>query len=152
MSGSSEDRQQERRQSSQHFLRELVAHRGDMLACFKELLELRPYDDVDQVIEPLTRFCQLLIDYTADAHFRIYSYLEEGRERRRAVLAVAEEVYPSIMKTTDGILDFNDRYRIEEGGLPAIDGLEQDLSRLGESLADRIELEDRLIAAFGVIL
>ncbi len=141
---------QERRQS-QHFLRELVSHRGEMLGCFQDLLELRPYDDVDQVIEPLTHFCQLLIDYTADAHFRIYRYLEEGRERRRAILDVAKEVYPRIMQTTDGILDFNDRYRIDDG-LPAIDGLEADLSRLGECLADRIELEDRLIAAFGVTI
>ncbi len=149
---STPDQSRQERRQSQHFLRELVSHRGEMLACFQDLLELRPYDEVEQVIEPLTHFCQLLIDYTADAHFRLYRYLEEGRERRRAILAVAEEVYPRIMATTDGILDFNDRYGIDEDGLPAITGLEKDLSSLGECLADRIELEDRLIAAFGVTL
>ena len=149
---STPDQAQQERRQSQQFLKDLVAHRGEMLACFQDLLELRPYDEVEPVIEPLTHFCQLLIDYTADAHFRLYRYLEEGRERRRAILAVAEEVYPRIMATTDGILDFNDRYGIDEDGLPAIDGLEKDLSGLGECLADRIELEDRLIAAFGVSL
>ncbi len=147
---STPDQAKQERRQSQQFLKDLVAHRGEMLACFQDLLELRPYDEVEQVIEPLTHFCQLLIDYTADAHFRLYRYLEEGRERRRAILAVAEEVYPRIMATTDGILDFNDRYGIDEDGLPAIAGLEKDLSSLGECLADRIELEDRLIAAFGV--
>ena len=146
---SPDDVLQDRRTASQHFLQELVEHRGQMLSCFNDLLSSRPYNDRDQILEPLISFCQLLIDYTADAHFRIYSYLEEGRERRQPVLEVAREVYPAIMKTTDTILDFNDRYRIEENVLPEIDSLEADLSRLGESLADRIELEDRLIASFG---
>jgi regulator of sigma D len=50
------------------------------------------------------------------------------------------------LSTTDSILDFNDKYDFQ-GNREAIslETLEQDLSRLGESIADRIELEDQLI-------
>ncbi len=138
---------QNRRTESQHLINELVMHRSKMLSCFSELLTHRPFTGETATIELLNRFCDLMIDYTADAHFRLYRYLEEGRERRRAVLSVADRVYDDIVTTTDQIVNFNDRYGGDGKSVPFAQ-LETDMSALGEVLADRIEREDQLIAVF----
>lgn len=138
---------QNRRAESQHLINELVTHRSKMLACFNELLAHRPFSSGAETIELLNRFCNLMIDYTADAHFRLYRYIEEGRERRQAVLAVADQVYDDIVRTTDRIVDFNDIYGGDGANVP-FDNLERDMSALCEVLADRIEREDQLIAVF----
>lgn len=137
---------QERRVGSQRMVTELVGVRDEMLSLYSDLAAQHPFDDRDSVTELLDQFCQALIDYTANAHFRLYRYLDEKRERRRALLDVADKVYPTIVSTTDTILEFNDKYDTEEN--PAncsLDSLEEDLSKLGEKLADRIEVEDQVI-------
>ena len=57
---------------------------------------------------------------------------------------IAGEIYPRISDITQSILDFNDKYDCEDH-CNNMTELAQDLSKLGEMLADRIELEDRLI-------
>jgi len=86
------------------------------------------------------------VDYTASAHFQLYRFIDEGTERRIKVLEIAKQVYPSIADTTQQILDFNEKYDNEEN-CKALTGLDQDLSRLGEILADRILCEDQVIEA-----
>jgi regulator of sigma D len=94
----------------------------------------------------LRRFCEALIDYTASAHFQLYRYLADNRERRQSVLAIADELYPKIVETTDQILRFNDKY--ESMSIDnSIEFLAVDLSNLGECIADRIQLEDQVISA-----
>ncbi|MEJ2347001.1 MAG: Rsd/AlgQ family anti-sigma factor [Gammaproteobacteria bacterium] len=136
----------ERRTRSQHLIRDLVDLRKEMLALYSQLAARKPFVDDDDLPELLQDFCETLIDYTANAHFRLYRHLEERQERRRAVLALAEQIYPRIAQTTQYIVDFNDRY---EGDVPQTPPkqLENDLSGLGEELAERIELEDQLIEA-----
>ena len=60
------------------------------------------------------------------------------------VLQLAERIYPSILTTTEIISTFNDTYEEINDQLDA-SNLEHNLSRLGEALATRIELEDQLI-------
>lgn len=142
----SNDNLQERRQSSHRMIQELVGVRDHMLSLYSELAAQHPFKNEDSVTGLLEQFCQLLIDYTADTHFRLYRYVDEKRERRRAVLEVADKIYPTILTTTDSILDFNDKYDFENNREDiSLETLEHDLSRLGEFLADRIELEDQLI-------
>lgn len=137
---------QERRQSSHRMIEELVGVRDHMLSLYSELAAQHPFKDEESVTGLLEQFCQLLIDYTADTHFRLYRYVDEKRERRRSVLEVADKIYPTILTTTDSILDFNDKYDFEHNRESiSLETLEHDLSRLGEFLADRIELEDKLI-------
>lgn len=136
----------ERRQNSHQVIQELVGVRDHMLSLYSELAAQHPFKDETSVTRLLEQFCQMLIDYTADSHFRLYRYVDEKRERRRAVLELADKIYPVILSTTDSILDFNDKYDFENNREAiSLETLEQDLSRLGEFLADRIELEDRLI-------
>jgi regulator of sigma D len=136
----------ERRRNSHHLIQELVSVRDHMLALYSDLAAQHPFKDEESVTGLLEQFCQLLIDYTADAHFRLYRYVDDKIERRRAVLDLADKIYPTILSTTDSILDFNDKYDFQSNREAiSLETLEQDLSQLGESIADRIELEDQLI-------
>ena len=137
---------QERRGRSQDLVNKLVAERTEMLATFCRLAGIEPYTpDLEPVQKMLQEFCQILVDYIAAGHFALYERISEGKERRQEVRDVAERVYPQIMKSTDTALDFNDKYDCEDH-CTALDSLSADLSRLGEDLALRIELEDQLLA------
>jgi len=138
----------ERRSQSHRAIEKLVGHRAQMLSLYGELAALHPYADAgnsEQLDTLVQKFCQALIDYTADAHFRLYRFVDNNKERRETVSGIADKVYPEIEKTTQLILDFNDKYD-SEGSVRDLDNLERDLSILGERLADRIEQEDLLVA------
>lgn len=62
------------------------------------------------------------------------------------MLELAEALYPRIAATTEEAVAFNDKYDCGDhcSDLAELAG---DLSRLGEELAARIELEDRLLQA-----
>ncbi len=85
----------------------------------------------------------MLIDYLSLGHFGIYRRILEGRERRKAILEAAEEIYPDFSSTTQDAVSFNDKYEHPDSDLYARE-LEKDLSLLGERLAKRFEMEDRL--------
>ena len=136
--------QLERRAQSQNLIRDLINTRTEMLTLYGKLAEKKPFETDDSVPELLQEFCQILVDYTASAHFRLYRFIEEKMEKRKSVLKIAEDMYPRIIKSTRFIVDFNDKYESnDEAGKLA--NLENDLSQLGELMAGRIELEDQLI-------
>ncbi|MBX2835484.1 MAG: sigma D regulator, partial [Gammaproteobacteria bacterium] len=97
--------------------------------------------------EELRAFCQVMVDYTAMGHFEVYQRIIEGKERRRAVNEVAADVYPAIAETTDYLVDFNDKYDAFDGSAEDIAMLAGDLSRLGEIIGIRGELEDQILAS-----
>ena len=134
----------ERRARSQQAIQQLVNNRNEMLKLYNMLAAKRPFKQNKSVVTLLQNFCQSLIDYTAEAHFRLYQYIENQNERRQAVADLARDVYPRISDTTQQILDFNDKYDCEDH-CDDLSQLEIELSQLGERLADRIELEDKLI-------
>jgi regulator of sigma D len=136
----------ERRQGSQDLVAKLVTERTEMLAVFCRLAGIEPYTPDKPVQQLLQEFCQILVDYVAAGHFALYERIVEGKERRREVAQLAGEVYPRIALSTDAALDFNDKYDCEDH-CTVLDTLSADLSRLGEEIAVRIELEDRLLAS-----
>jgi regulator of sigma D len=120
-----------------------------MLALYSKLAANKPYDSDDSVSDLVQEFCEILVDYTAAAHFQLYRFIEEKQEKRKRVLQLAEQIYPQIVETTRIIVEFNDRYEnIQDIHIQTT--LEDDLSRLGEALAERIELEDQLIEVLSV--
>ena len=135
----------ERRARSHQEIDDLVESRTGTLALYSELAARQPFKPEHDTQVLLQNFCESLIDYTASAHFQLYRHIDEDRERRLPVREIAVEVYPSIADITQKILDFNDKYDCEDhcGDFTT---LADDLSKLGEQLADRIELEDRIIA------
>ena len=136
----------DRRARAKERMAGLVASRNETLSLYYNLASSRPYQPGEQTEEMVRRFCQALVDYAATAHFQLYRYIVENKERRQAVLALAENIYPQIAASTDAILDFNDRYDVAPLETRITD-LADDLSQLGEMLADRIQLEDKVIEA-----
>ena len=137
----------ERRSQSHRAIQKLVDHRTQMLSLYGELAAHRPYtgsENSEYISNLVQRFCQALIDYTADAHFRLYRFVDNNKERRATVSSIAEKVYPQIEDSTQMILDFNDKYDTDDSDRD-LSKLESDLSILGEKLADRIEQEDLLV-------
>lgn len=138
----------DRRKQSQIKLQGLVQTRTETLSLLAELASRQPFSPEPTTEDTLRRFCQALMDYTASAHFQLYRYIADNRERRQSVLAIAEKIYPRIVETTDVILRFNDKY--ESMSLDnSVEFLDVDLSSLGETLAERIQLEDQVISAMG---
>ena len=138
----------DRRKQSQIKLQGLVQTRTETLSLLAELASRQPFSPEPATEDTLRRFCQALMDYTASAHFQLYRYIADNRERRQSVLAIAEKIYPRIVETTDVILRFNDKY--ESMSLEnSVEFLDVDLSSLGETLAERIQLEDQVISAMG---
>ena len=146
--GSRNTSEVDRRSKTREKLDVLVQSRTETLALLTELAGRQPFNTEPSMEKALRRFCEALIDYTASAHFQLYRYLADNRERRQSVLSIAEKIYPRIVETTDVILRFNDKY--EAMSLDnSIEFLAVDLSNLGECLADRIQLEDQVISAMG---
>lgn len=136
----------ERRVHTSQMIKELLQERQQMWNLYCEVAELKPFDQHKEPLEKiLNRFCQILIDYISLGHFGIYRRIIEGTERRRSVIEAAEKLYPLIAEATEVALKFNDGY--ENGQFTDRTLLNHELSKLGEALATRIELEDRLIDA-----
>jgi regulator of sigma D len=133
----------ERRQQSYELIAKLQNERQKVLSLYCNFTELKPFSANDAVKSLLTQFSQILVDYVSLGHFGVYERLLAGTERRSRVLSVAKDIYPEFSATTDAAISFNDKYdNVEKIGV--FEDLEQDLSALGESLAKRIDLEDRL--------
>lgn len=142
----------ERRLSSRDLVSKLLAERTEMLVLFCRLAGIEPYSAVKSnkaAQKLLQEFCQILVDYLAAGHFALYERIVEGNERRRESLLFAQNDYPRLALTTDVALTFNDKYDCGDH-CDALDGLSGDLTHLGERLAERIELEDRLIKTLGL--
>ena len=137
----------ERRVNSFDKLNTLLETRTETLTLFSQLAGMRPYQTNSELQAVLQAFCETLVDYTASAHFQLYRFIEEDAERRTGVRHVVEKVYSDIATSTRFILDFNEKYDCEDH-CDNLSGLEPDLSKLGEVLADRISLEDQVISSF----
>lgn len=137
----SEQKHQERRRDD--VVRSLITERTEMLVTYCRLAGVEPFNPpTKSVHELLQEFCQVLVDYIAAGHFTLYDRLGGKNERRKELREVAERVYPRIAESTDAALAFNDKYSDGNGSLLE---LSRDLSRLGEEIAARIDLEDKLI-------
>jgi regulator of sigma D len=136
----------DRREGTRGMIRKLLNERQEMLAMFCRVAGLEPYNDASPGVDLLQEFCQVLIDYSAFGHFEIYERIVSGRERRSQVLTVAREVYPRIAEASEVAVEFNDKYDASDHTLD-LHQLDRDLSKLGEELAVRIEMEDRIIQA-----
>lgn len=140
----------DRRAGSRELVRKLLAERTEMFVLYCRLAGLAPYQDKPQnkhkngVHELLQEFCQVLVDYIAAGHFSLYERIIRGTERRKELADLAAGIYPRIAETTESALAFNDRYDTDEM-FELSASFHDELSKLGEQLALRIELEDKLL-------
>ncbi|MEK7207132.1 MAG: Rsd/AlgQ family anti-sigma factor [Pseudomonadota bacterium] len=143
-------KEQERRSSSQEVIQKLMAERAEMLLLYCQIAGLDPYGKNSRgkhALDLLQKFCQVLVDYIAAGHFSLYERVVNGTERRQRIAGLADQLYPRIADTTEAALDFNDKYDCGDHCQIAA-SFDDDLSRLGEELATRIELEDKLLSNF----
>jgi regulator of sigma D len=135
---------EDRRDHTRALIRELLDERKELWALYCKLGGMQPFGPENGPDSAVQEFCQVLVDYISLGHFAVYQRLTDGTERRQNVLDVADEIYPQIVAATDVAVEFNDKYESLSGdGLR--EHLAEDLSRLGEVLAVRFELEDRLL-------
>lgn len=137
--------EENRRTRQTHTINSLLQERQQVLVSMCALAELESRDEPpDAVIHNLQNFNQGLVDYTALGHFEIYERIIDGKERRGNIKKVGDRVYPSISRTTQLFVDFNDKYEgVDEQ--ESLTDLYRDLSSLGEAMAERIESEDMLL-------
>ena len=138
----------DRRSRTRREIKQLIAERNEVLSMYCNLAGCDGTSvNTDEILpEQIQEFCQLLIDYIAIGHFELYQRISEGVERRHEIVQLADSIYPRIEQTTQIAVEFNDKY--DSGNdLSGIskDQLTSHLSKLGEELATRIELEDQLI-------
>ena len=94
--------------------------------------------------ESVQEFCQSMVDYLSRVHFEVFEKLLSSQsfvsrpEHQHQLISLIEKVEMS----TGSLLDFNDKYL----AIDDLDALTEDLSSLGEALAQRFELEDEVIA------
>jgi regulator of sigma D len=137
--------EENRRTRQTQTINSLLNERQQVLVIMCELAELESSDlPPESVIDNLRRFNQQLVDYTALGHFEIYERIIDGKERRGNIKKVADRVYPSISQTTQLFVDFNDKYEGADDS-ESIVNLYEDLSHIGEAMAERIESEDMLL-------
>ena len=136
----------ERRQQSFELITKLQIERQEVLSLYCHFTELKPFSANEAVKSLLKQFSQMLVDYVSLGHFGVYERLLAGTERRSSVLTIAKEIYPEFSLTTDAAISFNDKYDNVDK-IEGFEDLEQDLSVLGENLAKRIDLEDKLCEA-----
>lgn len=137
----------ERRTGSQQLVQKLISERTEMLALYCRLAGVslgKQGERHHPATDLLQGFCQLMVDYLAAGHFSLYERILKGTERRQSLAVHADQLYPKIAESTQTALDFNDKYD-GKNGLELSLSFDQDLSRLGEVLAARIEMEDRLL-------
>jgi regulator of sigma D len=127
----------------------LLTARQESLVLYHKLAALQSFARVEPVRQHLLhRFQQALMDYLALGPFEVFHALEEQPADSPYCRArdLARQLYARIARTTQAALTFHDRYD-GPGSQTELAALNEDLSRLGEQLATRIELEDQIVAA-----
>ncbi|MDY6814486.1 MAG: sigma D regulator [Pseudomonadota bacterium] len=125
-----------------HWLKE----RQELLVHYCDLTGENDFTRTESLMEKFVRLCEVLVDYVSAGHFEIYEQLiQEAREFNDGGLELAARVYPGIEQTTEIALNFNDRLNGQSLSEPRVRELFNDLSRLGEALESRFEMEDFLI-------
>lgn len=125
-----------------------LKERQDVLVRYCELSAENDYSKTESLQPKLVLLCEMLMDYVSAGHFEIYEQLaREAREFNDGdSLELAAKVYPRITETTQVILDFNDKIDGRDISESEMQTLFAELSRVGEILVSRFELEDLLIA------
>jgi regulator of sigma D len=133
----------ERQQQAYQLIAELQHERQEVWSLYCHVAELMPFSANQTVRKKLARFSEMLIDYVSLGHFGVCECLFASTDSHDPALSAAKAIYPALSSTTEVAVSFNDKYE-NSAATTILAELKQDLSALGESLAKRIDLEDRL--------
>ncbi|WP_347254032.1 sigma D regulator [Leminorella grimontii] len=122
--------------------------RKSLLVTYYRLVGIKPNKEKNIPLneKALIDFGHHLVDYLSACHFHIYDRIiiqDEGATSPN--LAPGQKIYPLLEENTRKIMAFYDSY-VEKGiNDDTILQLDEDLSTVGELLANRFMLEDKLI-------
>ncbi len=133
---------------SSHVIDHWLETRQQLIVKYCALLDIQPHQAQGMMslptVEELTSFSQLVVDYISEGHFKIYDMVMErwsatGFQKTNEI----DTTYAKIVLTTEPLLNFTDRYADKE----ELDEqhIVEDLSKVGEVLELRFEVEDLLI-------
>lgn len=95
--------------------------------------------------EELQTFCQHLVDYISEGHFKIYEMvMDRWKSTGFSPTDEINQTYGKIVLTTDPLLNFTDKYA-EVDPEETLESFDSDLSLMGEILETRFAVEDQLI-------
>ncbi len=95
--------------------------------------------------QELQSFCQHLVDYISEGHFKIYDMvMDKWRATGFEATDDINAAYAKIVLTTDPLLNFTDQYAdVSEND--TLEVFDTDVSNVGQVLELRFEVEDHLI-------
>lgn len=116
-----------------------------LISKFVHLPEHHVNEDLHSQVQS---FCQVMMDYLSSGHFEVYEQLlNEGSDFDDGSVEEAQALLPKIQISTDIALDFNDNFSdLNNPTVQSIREFSERLSKLGEALEERFELEDTMIA------
>ncbi len=123
-----------------------LAERSQVIVMYCKLSGYRNQTKLPET-EQINGFCDILVDYVSAGHFEVYQQIvKECDVNGPSSLELLNRLYPSITKTTDVVVDFNDKYsKMLASDNDMMQRFDRDLSQLGEAIAKRVDLEDGLI-------
>ncbi|WP_323753251.1 sigma D regulator [Marinobacter sp.] len=123
-----------------------LKERQQLLVHYCELSGESDRSPSEALSKQFIRLCEVLVDYVSAGHFEVYEQLiQEARDFDDGGVELAAKVYPEIEKTTEVALAFNDQVDSRILTEDDVATLFKELSRLGEVLESRFEMEDFLI-------
>ncbi|WJG09782.1 sigma D regulator [Aliiglaciecola sp. LCG003] len=121
--------------------------RQDLLVKYCELAGIPPYQrKVDGLpdLDSIRLFCEILMDYISAGHFEVYDKIIAETSDTTSSKSLADRIYPQIALLTEEALAFNDEFA-EANTDRSLETFDINLSKLGQNLMERFELEDELI-------
>jgi regulator of sigma D len=127
-----------------------LENRQTLIVKYCQLATLHPYASKASISElpsqsEIQNFCRQLIDYISTGHFKIYDMVKSKWESTGFTATNdINQTYFSIVKTTDPLLNFADKY-LDIKDDNDLANFDRDLSHIGEILEARFAVEDSLI-------
>lgn len=123
--------------------------RKQLLVAYCTLVGLKPNKEKHTPLneKALENFCHDLVDYLSAGHFHIYErIIKEVEGATSPKMALRSQIYPALQANTQQLMAFHDSCREGiEGDQEQYLPFNQSLSDVGEMLAARFALEDKLI-------
>lgn len=134
---------------SNELIDQWILARRELLVAYYHLIGLKPNKEKHTPLneDALDDFCHRLVDYLSAGHFHIYDRIvQDAEDTSNSKIVISTQLYPALQENTRQIMSFYDS-QLET----AIDDdncmeFQQALSGVGEALATRFALEDKLIA------
>lgn len=127
----------------QEAVKEWLDARQKMMVAFNQICMLRPLSNLSQTEAQRTieHFCTEVIDYLSFGQFKVFENLTKiippDSKDARTVKILLSKIFSSTIQT----IEFHDQYM----KVFSMDTIEEDLSKLGEQLAFRLDWEDQLL-------